>query len=216
MDRMAARTPPLVITPPQGLMRAVRQPQTRMALKRSGRRTTRTPVPMPRPIKPPTPTEAMEAQSSPRTATPPTPSIRPQRMGRLHRHRLRQEGQPSPRPASMAIVAPRHKPQMGTSTRRQMAMSTRTPGAVGIKPRELRNPPQATPQPLNPPQATQVRRQATLRLLAAMEGRKRAAGRRPLAAAGAEVAGNRGRRALVVRRAAAVRKSQGCRGRSQL
>ena len=80
---------------------------------------------------------------------------------------------------------------MATSTQRQTATFTRTPGVAGTKPRELLNPPQATREP-------------TLLLLAAMEGRKRAAGHRLLAEAVVAVVGNHGRRVLVVRQAAVV------------
>ena len=64
--------------------------------------------------------------------------------------------------ASTATVAAWHKPQMATSMRRRTGMSTRTPGAVGTRPRGLLTTPRATQEP-------------TLLLLAAMEGRKRAA-----------------------------------------
>src|SRR5260370_39395283 len=78
---------------------------------------------------------------------------------------------------------------MATSMRRRTAMCTRTRGAVGTKPRDLLNPPQATRGP-------------TLLLLAAMEGRKRVVAHRRLAEAAVEVVGNPGRRVLVVRQAA--------------
>ena len=84
---------------------------------------------------------------------------------------------------------PRAKPQTATSMPRQTAMSTRTPGAVGTRPRV--------------PLTAQATQEPTLLLLAAMEGRKRAAGHRPLAEA-AEAVGNPGRRVLVVRQAAVV------------
>jgi len=70
-------------------------------------------------------------------------------------------------------------------------MSTRTPGAVGTKPRAPAITPQATRGP-------------TLLLLAAMEGRKRAAVHPLLAEAEAEAVGNPGRRVPVVRQAAAA------------
>src|ERR1700722_14619867 len=78
---------------------------------------------------------------------------------------------------------------MATSMRRRTAMSTRTPGAVGTKPKGRLNP-QATREP-------------TPLLLTGMESRQRAAGRRPLAAVAAAV-GNPGRIVLVVRQAAVV------------
>jgi hypothetical protein len=146
---------------------------------------------MPRRIKPPMPTGTTEVQLSPRTATPRIPSIKPQRMGRLHRHRLRQEARPSPHPGSMAIVVAWLRPQTETSTRRQTAMFTRTPGAVGTKLRALLSPLRVTQGP-------------TLLLLKATEDKKEAAELRPGAEEGAVVVGNPGRIALVVRQAAAV------------
>src|SRR6266581_4493825 len=83
---------------------------------------------------------------------------------------------------------------MATSTQRQTATFTRTPGVAGTKPRELLNPPQATREP-------------TLLLLAAMEDRKGLAGHRHMAEAA--VVGNHGRRALVVRQAAVVAAGSG-------
>ena len=68
-------------------------------------------------------------------------------------------------------AAARHRPQMATSTQRRTAMSTRTPAVVGTRPRAPPTTPQATPGPTPLP-------------LAAMEGRKRAAGHRPLAEVG--------------------------------
>jgi hypothetical protein len=84
---------------------------------------------------------------------------------------------------------PLAKPQMETNMQQRTATFTRTPEAVGTKPRELLNPHQATREP-------------TLLLLAAMEGSKRVVVHRLLAEAEVEVVGNRGRRVLVVRRAA--------------
>src|SRR4051812_33262415 len=78
------------------------------------------------------------------------------------------------------------KPQTATSMRGQTAMFTRTPGAVGTKPREAV-------------------------LLRVAGGRKRAAGHRPLA----EAAGNPGPRVLAVRQASVV-VAAGIAGRSML
>ena len=68
-------------TPPPELMLAARRPLPPTARKQSVKPTTRTPEPTPRPIKPPTPTEATEARSTPKTATPPTRSMQPTRTG---------------------------------------------------------------------------------------------------------------------------------------
>src|SRR5271170_7147757 len=93
------------------------------------------------------------------------------------------------RPAHMATL-PRAKPQMATSMRPPTAMSTRTPGAAGSKLRELRNLPQATRE--------------LIRLLPrGGAGKKRAAPHR-LSVGAAEVVGNPGRTAHVVRQAAVV------------
>jgi hypothetical protein len=82
-----------------------------------------------------------------------------------------------------------HKPQMATSMRRRMEMSTRTREAVGTRHRVLLNPPQAIP--------AQTRLQ-----LKAMEHSQGVLSRRHLAEAEEVVVGNPGRPALVVRRAA--------------
>src|SRR5208337_949398 len=156
-----------------------------MAPRKSVKRTTQTPGRMLRRIKHPTPMGATEARSSQRTATPHTPSIKPPRKGQWARYRLRRVAKVPPRRARTAIMLLRDKPQLEPSMRQQTAMSTRTRGAVGIKPRARAITPQATRGP-------------TLLPLAAMEGRRRAADHRPLAEAG----GNRGRRVLVVRQAA--------------
>ena len=78
---------------------------------------------------------------------------------------------------------------MAINMPRRTAMSTRTQGVVGIKPRARPTTPRATREP-------------TLLLLAAMEARKRAAGHRLLVEAAA--VGNPGRTVLVVRKAAVV------------
>ncbi|HTF61756.1 MAG TPA: hypothetical protein VK638_03490, partial [Edaphobacter sp.] len=130
------------------------------------------------------PMGTMEARSFQRTATPRTPSIKRPRQGQWELYKLRKVARGLPHQA-FTVGGRWAKQQVGTSTRRQTAMSTRTPGAVGIKLTELLNPPQATQGP-------------TLPLLAAMQGRKEVAGPLPLA----EAVGNPGRRVLVVRTAA--------------
>src|SRR5208283_364430 len=157
-----------------------------MAPRKPVKRTTQIPELMQRRIRRPTPTEAMEARSSQRTATPHTPSIKPRRKGQWAPYRLRRVAKVSPHRARTALTLPRDKPQMETSMRRQTATSTRTRGVVGIKPKARAITPQATRGP-------------TLRPLVAMEGR-RAADHRP----SAEAVGNRGRRVVVVRQAAVV------------
>src|SRR5258708_1019650 len=193
MDHTAARMPPLATTPLRGLMHAARRPRLLTARKKLVRRTTRTPEPMPRRIKPPTPMGATEARSTPRTATLRTPSIKLPRKDRWDRYRLRRVAKVSPRRARTATMRPPAKLQVEPSTRRQTAMSTRTPGAVGTRHRAL---------PITP-LATRAHRATTRLLLTAMESSQRPAGHRPLVAA-AEAVGNPGRRALVVRQAAVV------------
>ena len=118
-----------------------------------------------------------------------TPSIKRPRKGLRAQCKPWRAAKVLPRRAHTAVL-PRVKPQVATSMRQQTAMYARTPGAVGIRHRGplTRDLLQATQEP-------------TLLLRAAMEGRKRAAGHRCLAAE-AEVVGNPDRRALVVRRAA--------------
>src|SRR5450759_1226436 len=139
-------------------------------------------------IKPPTPTAATAARSSQRTAILLTPSIKPPRRGLWEQYRLLRAVKVPLRRASTAIVRLRARQPMATSMRRQTGMSTRTPEAVGIRPKALVITPRVTREP-------------TLLLLGAMGGSKRAAGHRPLAEA--EAVGNPGRRALVVRQAEA-------------
>src|SRR5271165_308254 len=160
-----------------------------MAPRKPVKRTTPTPERMLRRIRRPTPMGATEARSSPRTATRHTPSIKPRRKGQWARYRLRRVAKVSPHRARMAIMLLRDKPPVEPSMRRQTAMSTRTRGAVGIKPKARAITPQATRGP-------------TLLPLAAMEGRRRVADHRPLAEAVVEVVGNPGRRVLVVPQAA--------------
>src|SRR5271165_3075161 len=155
-----------------------------MAPRKPVKRTTPTPERMLRRSRRPTPMGATEARSSPRTATRHTPSIKPRRKGQWARYRLRRVAKVSPHRARMAIMLLRDKPPVEPSMRRQTAMSTRTRGVVGIKPKARAITPQATRGP-------------TLLPLVAMEGR-RAADHRP----SAEAVGNRGRRVVGVRQAA--------------
>src|SRR5271165_2322753 len=141
---------------------------------------------MPRRIRRRTLTGATEVRWPQRTATPHTPNIRPPRMGQWARYRLRRVARVWPHQARTAITLPRDRPQMETSMRQPTATSTRTRGAVGIKPRAL----------LITLPTIQV---PTLRPLVAMEGRRAADHRRS-----AEAVGNRGRRVVVVRQAAVV------------
>src|SRR5260370_25147626 len=185
-------------------MRAARRPRLVTGSRKLVRRTTRTPEPRLRPIKLPTRMEATEARSTPRTATQRTPSIKRRRQAPWDRYKLPQVAKVLPHRAHTAIAALWDKLQMATSMRRRTGMSTRTPGAVGTKPRELPNPPQATQAhraTTNRPPAT---RGPTLLLLEVMGGRKRAAGHRPSEEAAVAVGGNPGRRVLVVRQAEAA------------
>jgi len=83
-------------------------------------------------------------------------------------------------------------------------MYIRTPGAVGIKPKE----------PLNPPPATQALPAPTLPLLVGTERNKRVAARLPLAAAVA--VGNPARLVLVVQQVAVVVAAGAVAGRAQI
>src|SRR5271165_6430613 len=124
---------------------------------------------------------ATEARWSQRMGRLRIPSIKLQRKGLWDRYRPRRVARVLLRRARTAVL-PRGKRQMATSMRPPTVMSTRTPGAVGRKPR-VRNP-----------------AQVTRALLVDTEGRKRAAGHLPLA----EAVGNPSRRVLVVRQAAVV------------
>jgi hypothetical protein len=118
------------------------------------------------------------------------------------------------RQVNMATAPRSVRQQMATSTRQRTVTHTATPGAVGVRrmevPTTVRNPMvqviQAHPAMAKNPAAQVTRakaqREAILLLRRAGEGRKRAAGHQPSAAAVA--VGNPVRRVLAVQRAGAV------------
>ena len=95
-----------------------------MVRQRPGRRTTRTPAPMPPPIKPATPMEVPEARFTPRMATLRTPSIKRRRKGPRDRYRLRLVARLLPRRAIYGNSAAVGQTASGDKYAPQTAMST--------------------------------------------------------------------------------------------
>jgi hypothetical protein len=122
------------IRPPARMRVARRHPGPTAARQRL-KRTTQIRERMPQLIKPPMPTETMETRFTPRMARRPTRSIRLRPMVPRERCKLQRAARVRLRALLTAIRA-RTKRPMVTSTRRRTATSTRTPAAVGSKPKE--------------------------------------------------------------------------------